>query len=187
MSANQALVIFHKQLGDVLLLEPALAKLSAATGTDVMLATHPAFAPLLSLMEHVRPMPEGGFRRAAQLVSFDPRSRACIQAMTTWSPVKRLIVTRPKYLRLWHRLFFSTECKAVNESDFYRAEYFFNVMPGPTSIAFRPPILNPPPIRWQPEDLPSGYVLLHATSAWPSKSWPAEYWATVLNRLYNKE
>ena len=45
------LVIFRKQLGDVLLLEPALAKLAASTGGSVMLATRPGFEPLLELME----------------------------------------------------------------------------------------------------------------------------------------
>jgi ADP-heptose:LPS heptosyltransferase len=183
---DSPLVIFHKQLGDVLLLEPALSKLAQTCRAPVMLATRPEFAPLLSLMHDVVPMPERFFRRASQVISFDPRLRACIQATTTWAPEKRLIVTRPRYLRSWHRLFFPAGYKAVNETDFYRAEYFFNVIPGGALIPFRPPLLKMPASGWKPAALPPNYVLLHATSAWPSKSWPVEHWARVLDSLHTK-
>ena len=183
MSGPSPLVIFHKQLGDVLLLEPALAKLAQHVGGDVTLATRPAFTPMLSLMRHVQPVGTGLVRRASSVISFDPRSRACIQAMTTWAADKRLMVTRPQHLRAWHRFFFPAGCSAVNESPFYRAEYYFNRIPGPADMKFRPPELLPPPAEWLPKGLPDNYILLHTTSAWPSKSWLPEYWARTLTEL----
>lgn len=177
------LVIYHKQLGDVLLLEPALAKLAAASGSEVMLATRPAFSPMLSLMERVCPVPEGTFRRASQVVSFDPRSRACIQSLTTWAPEKRLIVSQAKYLKPWHALFFPAERRVTGDSTLYRAEYLFNAVPGDPAMAFRPPRLAAPPPDWLPAGLPTDYVLVHATSAWQRKCWRPEYWAQTMGEL----
>lgn len=180
------LVIFHKQLGDVLLLEPALAKLAASVGGPVTLATRPAFAPLLSLMEHVQPLPPGFFRRAASVISFEARSRACLQAMTTLAAEKRLVVPFQKHLHWWHRFVFPTECRVDDEALLYRAKYFFAAMPGHDDMAFRPPRLKAPPKAWLPAGLPAGYVLVHATSAWQRKSWPAESWAEALTSLHEQ-
>lgn len=181
---NSPLVIFRKQLGDVLLLEPALAKLAASAGSPVTLATRPGFDPLLSLMEGVLPAPRTPLRRAATVISFDPTPKACLWALTTLSPEKRIIVTRPKHLRPWHNWIFRDGCEAIDESQYYRAEYFFNVMPCPPSFPFRPPRLRQPPPEWLPEDLPERYILLHATSAWQRKSWPLASWGQVLTRLH---
>lgn len=177
------LVILHKQLGDVLLLEPALAKLAAATGGDVMLAARPGFAPLLELMQHVRPLPEGLFRRASMVVSFEHRLRACMQTLTTFAPEKYLIVMREDKLNPLHKLVFSKR-SAVYEGPTYRALYYYQTMPVPDAIAFRPPRLLPPPADWMPSGLPDRYVVLHTTSAWPSKSWGSAAWAEVLDKLH---
>ena len=74
--SNTPLVIFRKQLGDVLLLEPALAKLAAGTGGRVAFLTRPSFSPLLSLMEQVQPCGAGLSRTAGSVISFDPGVKA---------------------------------------------------------------------------------------------------------------
>jgi len=177
------LVIYHKQLGDVLLLEPALAKLSLMTGTNVTLATRPAFHPLLALMEQVSALPGGAFRRASQVISFDPRSRACLEALTTFAPDKRLIVSQEKQLKPWHAFFFPTERLVRDDSAQYRAEYFFDVIAENSSMSFRPPRLAMPPKDWSMEGLPSEYVLVHPTSAWKRKCWLPEHWALTMREL----
>jgi ADP-heptose:LPS heptosyltransferase len=181
---NSPLVIFRKQLGDVLLLEPALAKLAACTGSPVMLATRPSFDPLLALMEGVLPAPRTPLRRAATVISFDPTPKAGLWALTTLAPKKKLIVTRPKHLRTWHNWIFRDGCTALDESLHYRAEYFFNAMPCLPTFPFRPPSLRPPPSSWLPPDIPERYILLHPTSAWQRKSWPLASWAQVLAKLH---
>ena len=176
------LVIYHKQLGDVLLLEPALARLAAWCGGRVHLATRPGFAPLLGLMAAVDPIPDGVFRRASQVISFDYRSRACVQALMTWAPVKQLFVMAEKQLRAWQALCFPQGRQIVGEGALYRAEYFFRLVPG--GGEFRPPRLAPPPPAWRPESLPDHpYMLIHATSAWRNKCWPAEAWAQAIDAL----
>ena len=178
------LVIFRKQLGDVLLLEPALAKLAAYTGGPVMLATRPGFEPLLELMEQVVPAPCTLLRQASRVISFDPSSKAGLWALTTLAREKQIVVTRPKNLRTWHPWIYHAGCNAEDESVFYRAEYFFNVMPCQSSMPFHPPRLHRPPTTWLPSGLPESYILLHPTSAWQRKSWPSASWAKVLSELY---
>ena len=184
--AKIPLVIFNKQLGDVLLLEPALAKLAAYTKGPVALSTRKAFAPLLSLMENVIPADEGFPATASSIICFDPKFKAWLHSFWTRAPIKSLIVTRPKHLRWWHKLVFREACKAINEDAFYRAQYFFEVMPGSAPMPFRPPRLLAPPVEWQLAGLPESYVVLHPTSAWKEKSWPVEYWAKALRELHEK-
>ena len=178
------LLIFRKQLGDVLLLEPALAKLAASAGSPVMLASRPAFNPLLHLMENVLPAPRTPLRRAATVISFDPTPKACLWALTTLALEKKLIVTRPKYLRPWHSHIFPDGCTSLDESHHYRAEYFFNAISCSATIPFRPPRLQMPPAPWLTVNLPEKFILLHPTSAWQRKSWPVNLWAQTLAKLH---
>lgn len=180
--SNLPLVIYNKQLGDVLLLEPALSKLASING-GVMLATRPAFAPMIQLMDRVSIVSTGWFREASQVISFDPRSRACVLSMTTWASEKRLMVSNKKYIKPWHSLFFPTQRVIADDSESYRAEYFFNLVSQCSAMGFRPPILKIPPVEWRPDALPENYVLLHLTSAWRRKSWLSERWAVTLLEL----
>ena len=177
------LVILHKQLGDVLLLEPALHKLANAVQGKVMLATRPEFAPMIELMRDVVPMPAGRFRRASEVISFGPRPRAGLIALTTAAHRKRLIVFREDQLRPWHSLVYRHGTHVVKSAGRYRAQYYYDAMPAHDGAPFRLPQLMRPPGAWRNELLPDDYVLLHLTSAWQNKSWPASSWAKVLDQL----
>ena len=54
---SRCLAIFHKQFGDLVLLEPKLKRLSRASVSKFDLITGSGFQPLISLVPHV------GFRR----------------------------------------------------------------------------------------------------------------------------
>lgn len=177
------LVILHKQLGDVLLLEPALHKLASAAQGKVMLATRPEFAPMIELMQDVIPMPAGSFRRASEVVSFGPRLRAGLIALTTAAQRKCLIAFREDQLKPWHSLVYRQGTHVVKSAGRYRAQYYYDAMPGTDGVPFRLPQLMTPPGSWRNEFLPDDYVLLHLTSAWQDKSWPASAWAKVLDQL----
>jgi ADP-heptose:LPS heptosyltransferase len=179
------LVILHKQLGDVLLLEPALHKLANAVQGKVMLATRPEFAPMIELMRDVVPMPAGQFRRASEVVSFGPRLRAGLIALTTAARKKQLVVFREDQLRAWHQLIYRQGTSVVKLAGRYRGWYYYHAMPVPEVVPFRLPQLMTPPAAWRSELLPDNYVLLHLTSAWPIKSWPVDSWAQVLDQLGN--
>jgi ADP-heptose:LPS heptosyltransferase len=177
------LVILHKQLGDVLLLEPALHKLANAVQGKVMLATRPEFAPMIELMQDVLPMPPGMLRRASEVISFGPRLRAGLIALTTVAQKKQLFVFRDDQLRPWHQFVYRQGTNTARVAGRYRAEYYYHVMRAPEVVPFRPPRLLTPPASWRNALLPDDYILLHLTSAWSSKSWPVGSWAQVLDQL----
>jgi ADP-heptose:LPS heptosyltransferase len=178
------LVIYHKQLGDVLLMEPALAKLASAMGSDVMLVTRPKFSPMVALMDRVVPCNRMPIRRATQVISFDSTTRASLMALTTLASNKKLILPQPTHFKKWHKLIFSNNCTFRDDTAEYRAQYFYNVMPCSSTLAFRPPRLQKPPMEWLPNVLPAKYIIIHATSAWQRKSWPSESWAQVIRHLH---
>lgn len=184
--SHSPLVIFHKQIGDVLLLEPALAKLSAATGNTVTLSTRSAFAPMVSLMENVEPDSGIKFRSASEVISFSGKIHPALKTLATCAPKKSLYLSSKRLARVWHPLIFTNTYFVDGGWDKYRAEHFFNIMPCDSAIAFRPPVLKTPPAQWQPGGLPSEYVVVHATSAWQNKSWPADSWAKTLTLLGEK-
>lgn len=180
------LVIYHKQLGDLLLLEPALAKLSAAHARPVRLSTRHSFLPLVALMHNVAG--ESGIRvsAASELISFSGNFHAAIKALTTWAPCKKLRVKNPKQLKPWQAAVYPQGAECIPSGGLYRAKYYFEAMPCANVMPFRPPVLQAPPEAWRHPELPDSYILLHPTSAWPSKSWPALNWAMVLNALQER-
>jgi ADP-heptose:LPS heptosyltransferase len=177
------LVIYHKQLGDLLLLEPALAKLSAASNQPVRLSTRRGFLPIVSLMENV--IGESGIRisRASEVISFSGNFHAAAKTFTTFAPSKKLRVKNPSHLKPWQAIVYPQGAECATAESLYRAKYYFEVMPCVGTIPFRPPKLQSPPDSWRHPELPPNYILLHPTSAWPSKSWPAHNWAKVLDAL----
>lgn len=182
---NPPAVIFHKQLGDVLLLEPALAKLSAAYGQKVVLSTRLNFEPMVRLMKNVEMaglLPTHGVSR---IISFSPRPRAAIKTLLTGCDSKVAVFKDPSGIHWWHRFIYMSGCPVMPDGGGYKAEYFYRVMPCDTTLPYRPPRLIAPPEEWQPKSLPESYTLLHATSAWKRKTWPAQKWATVLDTLHD--
>jgi ADP-heptose:LPS heptosyltransferase len=178
------LVIYHKQLGDLLLMEPALAKLAGATRERVRLSTRAAFLPMVALMEHVDG--ESGVRlsRASEVISFSANLHAGVKAWTTFAPVKRLREKDGTLLKAWHRWVYPDGIEVPRAWGMYRARHYYDAMPCDGVEPFRLPRLRQPPAAWRHPQLPSDYILLHGTSAWPSKSWPAESWVGVLDALH---
>jgi ADP-heptose:LPS heptosyltransferase len=178
------LVIYHKQLGDLLLLEPSLAKLSAASQQPVRLSTRRSFLPLVSLMERVAG--ESGLRlsKASEVVSFSGNFHAGVKTLATSAPRKKLLVKNPLHIKPWHSIVYPQGAEYFPARNVYRAKSYFDAMPCEATVPFRAPRLQTPPAHWRHTDLPESYILLHPTSAWPSKSWPAESWAQVLDVLH---
>jgi ADP-heptose:LPS heptosyltransferase len=180
---KNSLVIYWKQLGDLLLMEPALTKLASTTKSKVFIATKPEFSPLFSLMNSVCIAPTKTLKNISYVYSFDGRFRACIRALFTFCKIKHLIISDLKSLKWWHKFFFK-EISIIDTSEKYRAEYFFDAINISSDFLFRPPKLNKPPKSWKPKCLPEKYILIHATSAWRNKSWSPQFWANTINKLH---
>lgn len=166
------------------MMEPALAKLAAATGGSVRFSTRPSFASMVSLMANVEFSNYAPFRRASSVYSFSERFQAAFKTLITRSSEKRLFAIVQAHIRPWHQLVYRSGCFVAQRAANYQAEHFFNSIPGPSPFPFRPPELLPPPAHWLPSGIPSEYVLLHGSAAWQRKAWLAENWVAVLNDLH---
>lgn len=181
----QPLVIFHKQLGDTLLLEPALAKLAAFHGEPVRLSTRASFLAMVDLMDGVVAEASVGMGRASRVISFSANGRAGFKTFLTSAPEKRLVVENEGRLRWWHRFVYRSGREVRPIGDQYRARHYFDAMPCAETVPFRPPRLRLPDPEWRHPQLPERYLLLHPTAAWRSKAWPAEHWVEVLDALHD--
>jgi hypothetical protein len=182
---NPYSVIFYKQLGDVLLLEPSLAKLAAASKRKVLLNTRKEHGPLVYLMKDVEVAGSPLRQKVSTLISFTATQRAALRACLIRAESKVVVFKDPSLINWWHRMVYAEGCLTHPDSAIYRARYYFEATPCDGGMSYRPPSLLPPPAEWSLPSLPQSYVLLHATSAWKRKSWPPENWAKVLDVLHD--
>lgn len=178
--ADPALVIFQKQLGDTVLLEPALSKLAAATGQKVHLWCKPSLSPLVELMEDVR-----AYERRQRFESvwvYEKGSKATFRAFLTSAHAKHLRVRSSTSASLHHRLVFD-DIQVKPKVKCYFAQWYWDVT-NVGSATFRPPRLRQPRDDWRPNlELPDRFILLNATASEERKSWRSESWRSVINVL----
>lgn len=180
METPGALVIFRKQLGDVLMLQPALEHLSRRVGS-VAIHARGDFADLLRLMPgDIRLADASIFPKAAEAYCLEARPAALLYAARALGARRHLLLSRD-IAPWWQRLIFD-EYTVLPGSQLYRAELYQRLF-GFADQPFQPPRLNPPPADWQPAGLPAAYRVLHPSAAWQRKTWAAEKWASTLCRL----
>lgn len=174
--------VFHKQIGDLVLLEPALRKLSLARGGPVRLMTRSGHRDVVRLMEHVEYCPGLAWRPERLLIAYDPLPKTALRSAL--APAARKICILPNRREAGRHLpFVFREVSIPELGDEYIAEYFWRHTPGGGG-AFEPPRLLPPPREWRPACAPTApFVLLHPTAGWRKKSWTPEGWAAVNDAL----
>ncbi|HSG22402.1 MAG TPA: glycosyltransferase family 9 protein [Azonexus sp.] len=175
MTRYNSLVIYRKQLGDVLLLQPALEKL--AGDGSVALATRSGFADLLALMPGPVSQASEWFPRASQVYCLESRRGALAYAATCFGARRTLLLTKDE-APWWQKLIFA-EQRIESGGSSYRAELFYRLFGGQAD-EFRPPRLKVPPADWQLAGLPANYVVIHPTSAWQRKTWASGRWVEAL-------
>jgi len=176
------LVIFNKQLGDTLLLQPALAKLAAHHGGPVRLITSPALDPLLQLMPDVEPA-RLTWKSYQALYCYDPGSRSLRQSFFSRARQKQVTAMSSTYVDWRHRFVFDT-IAAERTCERYVAQYYWDHTPGVSGALFAPPRLLSAPAAWRHPGLPSiPYIIVNPASAWKIKSYPTENWRYILENL----
>jgi ADP-heptose:LPS heptosyltransferase len=176
-------VAFHKQLGDLVLLEPALSRLRGHHGEPVMLMTRNGHADVVELMEGVQFVKGMPLRPADALYCFDPLTKSSLRSALAPAGRRFLIAPEKRESQWFHPLLFSRPTNP-DLRDSYIAEYFWQHTPVPAAMPFRPPVLRPPPREWAPAGWePGSYVLVNATSGWKKKMWSIKGWTSVLNAL----
>lgn len=177
----KTLAVYHKQLGDTLLLQPALAKLAEQDGEPVGLVTRPGFADLVNLMPGVkwvewRPVPV-----VERLLSYDAGDRSSMVSFWCRARVKHLLTFSSFYVRFYHGWIFN-HIHLCDQAQMYRGFYHWSCTTGEGD--FEPPRLDMPPENWLPkEPLNAPFLMIHVTSAWQRKCWPASSWRIVVERM----
>lgn len=178
----KTLAVYHKQLGDTLLLQPALAKLAAQDGVPVGLVTRPGFKDLVSLMPGAVPLHWQETPRVERLFCYDAGDRDAFITLWCRARHKTLMTFSAFYRRFYHPWIFD-RIHLQEQGQTYRARYFWDVTPGADAV-FEPPQLRTPPLAWNHPELPEApFILVHPTSAWQRKCWQAEPWREVLTFL----
>ena len=175
--------VFHKQLGDLVLLQPALARLQARHGGVVHLLTRSGHEPLVSLLPGVKLQRGPAVMPRSRLYGFDGTRKSALRSLMApaWS---RMAVFPQRDEREWYHplIFRPTLQPALGEE--YVAEYYWRHLPWPSVGAFMPPKLELPPAEWQPQSFrQEPFLLLNPTSGWQKKSWTPDGWAEVIRAV----
>jgi ADP-heptose:LPS heptosyltransferase len=179
-------VAFHKQLGDLVLLEPALSRLLAHHGEPVRLMTRNGHADLVRLMPGVEFVKGLALAPALSLYCFDPLNKSAFRSLL--APVLERHLVRPAQAELhWYHPIIFSRPRNLELTDSYIAEYFWANTPVPANGPFRPPVLSRPPDEWAPEGWKAGkFILVNPTSGWKKKMWTVEGWTAALNSLADR-
>ncbi len=173
-------VAFHKQLGDLTLLQPALERLRRHHGGPVRVLTRRGHADLVSLIPGAVYQAGPALTPATHGYAFDPLSKSALRLLLAPVANKVLVTPERRELRWFHRVVFPP-FSGPELGDDYVAEFFWNKTPVPGDGPFHPPVLSPPPESWAPPGFTRGtFVLVNPTAGWKVKMWTAPGWAEVL-------
>lgn len=175
--------VFHKQLGDLVLLEPALSRLRDHHGAPVSVMTRNGHGPLLRLMEGVRWQRGLPFAWRSHLYCFDPLNKSAWRSLLAPAGKKLCILPGKSEMSWFHRPLFG-DVIVPGLGDRYVAEYFWALAPVPANGPFRPPRLTAPPAAWRPGGVEEPFILVNPTSGWRRKNWLPDRWAEVLRGLH---
>ena len=178
-------VVFHKQLGDLLLLEPSLARLRSYHDAPVRVLTRSRHRSLVTLMEGVEYQAGLPIAWKEKLYCYDPLRKSAVRSFFTPALRRHYIFPNPHEMEWFHSVLFR-RIIGLNLEDQYVAEYFWENTPVPFQNTFRTPQLKSPPSVWKPKAMDNGsFILINPTSGWKSKNWLPERWAEVLKVLYD--
>lgn len=175
------LVIFHKQLGDTVLLEPVLRKLAEASGQQVQLLCPASLSPLIELMPHTRLATGRGRWLPRRVWAYDWGGRTARAALLTLCREKHLLIPNPLWVKWCHRLAFQ-HIHAEDYRERYVSRYFWDH----TKVEGMEQVFSPARLEMPPDDWAATlgnrepYLLINPVSAWKRKSYDTAKWAIVL-------
>jgi len=132
---SRCLVIFHKQLGDLVLLESALRCLAHANGRAVDLITRSGLQPLGSLMPHVNFRSKPNVKIYDTLWCFDDRRKSAFYSLLSRAREKHLLISPGASIQWYHSRIFRT-IHAPNLGRSHISEYYWKHTLGDNRGAF---------------------------------------------------
>jgi len=172
--------VCHKQLGDVLLLEPTLRWLASQYGGKVRLLTRSGHRPLIDLMESVSFAGGLSLFPKSLLVAFDSRRKTLFRSAITPAHEKWFVRRTPdEKPPNTARIFAKTLGSDLGNQ--YVGQYFLDAIA--TKKVKAEPRLDSPPNSWRVPGITNDYILVNPTAGWKSKNWKPESWAELLRML----
>ena len=131
-------VAFHKQLGDLVLLEPALSKLRDHHGAPIGCMTRTRSCAFASL-DAGRPFAARNSSQASasHLYCFDPLNKSAVRSFFSPARLKRCVLPEKREMKWFHPLVFR-ELIVPELGDRYVAEYFWENTPVAWLRSFSP-------------------------------------------------
>ena len=180
-------IVYHKQLGDTLLLQPVIEKL-AGTGPPVDLFTLPGHKPLVQLM------PGAAWGTPAQIaettyqrvIAFDPSTKSLMRCLRLHARERYLVSRADLYVRWHHQLLFDA-CLCEGLCTRYVARYYQEMLFGSAAAGeFSPPRLHQPPNEWRQGQPPSSRIVINPVSGWERKCWTVDGWRQVIQTILDR-
>ena len=178
----RCLAVFNKQIGDLVLLQPALERLAQASGSTVDLITRSTFKPLVSLMPAVSFRSKPSLRAYDALWCFDYTRKSAFFSFLSRATRKNLLINPGAPVQWHHRTIFS-DVFAPDPGQDYIAKYYWRHIDVGGTEPFGPPKLKAAPAAWEFPLSSKGYLHVNPTSGWKSKNWTPEKWARTIDRL----
>lgn len=177
------LLVTHKQLGDILLLQPAIAYLQRVGGSPVHVLTRSGMRPLIGLMPGAVYKPNPGLRWYSRVYCMDHLRKSAVRSLFSLSLHRTVILRESSERESYHKFGFK-RIVAPGLGDEYVAHYYWEAVGGTDENSYQPPRLDRPPANWRPEPFPHDkWIVLNPTSGWKSKNWTVEKWTQVCSHL----
>lgn len=175
---------YYKQLGDLVLTQPLLTRLSDQSGSKVGVICRPKFAPLIQLMKGDLDLIRlgGPWISCNKLVCADLGSRAASRSVFVRSKEKFALCRKREKLGTWHKIGGFRHLIPAGP-DMYRAHWLEKSITGTVNDPDMGPGLIKPPLDWHKSMFEGADVILHLTAAWKRKYWPNEHWVKLIHLL----
>lgn len=172
-------VVYHKQLGDTLLLESALHRLYADGANHLVCYARPGYETLIQHLDTPVQAAKGWGGAADQVLIFDPGLRSLLRSRSVIAASHTLLTFSEYYVKPIHRLAFK-QIRLLDQQQLYRGHYLFDLIPEEIgSGPYRPPTMKRPTVV-SPLQPTRPYIVFHLTSAWRRKCWETDHWCRVL-------
>ena len=179
------LIITFKQLGDLVTMQPALARLGLKCETYVY--CKPQLAPLFELMDNVKSVDLlRKLGKVDELVVAHMGSREVRKSLFAKAKKRMLLTFSSRKYRRSEKLIYPLlfhEISALKHPGYWGNFYWLGLT-GEGLEDFTPPRLALPPEAWQPSmSIENPYILIHPVAAWERKQWTVEGWIETINYL----
>lgn len=181
---SKELIVSTKQIGDLILLQPAIAALAKQAGQVVDVYGRLEINEIIQLMPNARLVSHYRGRSYDRVWTFEHGFRAARICLQVRSGCKTLLQSKQHNRRIYHPLIYKNHWIRPKRGR-YMGLYLWQELTGQPECKFTPPQLSYPPPQWCPASFDNTqYLLVHPTAAWTEKLWTIDAWVETIEKLH---